>query len=440
MKISLFTRRCRRFYVAGSLLLFASLIAAPRPGIAAPAQAQRATSTQLQPSLLAYNARLVVARKQIPEITRSAEGAATRIMAHPLALIDVPYANQGGFAEELSNRAGGLSNVDPTEGRPKEATPDDVVLFSVRSWVKDGEKAVKFMQEYRAKGWPITLFASRAGMPADLPVDYFIDNGATGPGEDEGAMNAIVNSLNGWMWCCEYYGALTRHGKYPGVLQSVSIPGATVLDRPLQSEPGGRQWLGNTDHPIAAGVLADLYLRRCEQLSANLASPHVQQQIHNAADIVVKRLKSGRQVFVSSLGHMTLDEIFSNNKTPWKAFNSAGLAKTAFTKNLKPGDLLVWIGYIGMNSAYEDFEAGIRASGADLIACIALDPDPKNNAPWALAHIDQSWTMGDAVVPIPYWPDKMAPLSGVNAMMLYRMLDDEVSQHLPATPPATPPA
>jgi uncharacterized phosphosugar-binding protein len=433
MKMSPLTRH--RLYTA-NLLIFALLVCVRL----APAKPAQPTATKLQPALLAYNARLVVARQQIPTLTSSAEAAAARIAAHPLALINVPYANQSGFAEELSNRAGGLSNISPTEGRPTEATPHDVVLYSVRSWAKDGEKAVKFMEEYRAKGWPITLFASRAGMPANLQVDYFVDNGASGPSEDEGPMNALVNSLNGWMWCCEYYSAMTRRGKYPGVLLSVSFPNAAEFDKPLQTEPGGRQWLGTAKEPIKPGILADIYLKRCEELSRNLASPHVQQQVRKAAAIVLDRFKTGRRVFVSSLGHMVLEEIFYNNKTPWKPFNSAGQAKTAFTANLKPGDLLVWIGYIGMNSAYEDFDAGMRASGADVIACIALHPDPKNNAPWALAHIDQSWTIGDAVVPIPYAPDKMAPLSGINSLMLYRMLDDEVSQRLPAAAPATAPA
>ena len=50
-----------------------------------------------------------------------------------------------------------------------------------------------------------------------------------------------------------------------------------------------------------------------------------------------------------------------------------------------------------------------------------------------LAHIDQSWVLGDAEVPLPCPPGKMAPVSGINGVLLFRMLDDEVAKRLPAT-------
>ncbi len=47
-----------------------------------------------------------------------------------------------------------------------------------------------------------------------------------------------------------------------------------------------------------------------------------------------------------------------------------------------------------------------------------------------LAHIDQSWEIGDADVPLRGPSRKMAPISGLNAVLIQRMLDDEVATRL----------
>lgn len=394
-----------------------------------------AAAQRLQPSLSAFKARLPVARKQIPVLSRSADAAAARIMVHPSALINVPYASQAGFSEELIARAGGLSNAFPTEVRPTEATPHDVVLFSVRSWEKDGAKAVELLKEFRDKGWLTILFGSQTGRPQEISPDFFVDNGATSPGEDQAATNAIVNSLNSWMWCCEYLAAMTRRGKCPGVLKSISYDDADAINVPLQKRPGGAQWLGEGSTPVPAGKLAAIYLRRIEHLYRNLRSRQTQKQIHYAASLIAKRMAAGRKVAVSGTGHLFPFEMRLNTRAPWQPFNAIFLAKTAFKENLKEGDLLYWVGYLGVNSKYEDYAGAIRETKTDVIVSVAPDKDPANNGPWALAHLDQSWTLGDAEVSIPCPPGRMAPISGINATILFRMLDDEVATRLAALKP-----
>ena len=107
-----------------------------------------------------------------------------------------------------------------------------------------------------------------------------------------------------------------------------------------------------------------------------------------------------------------------------------GISDRAIKAYLKPGDLLVWMSYNGMNSAYEDYAKSIADAKVDLISCYAPDPEWSKNPPPTLAHIDQGWKLPDAEVPIPVFPNYMAPVSGINVTLLLRMLDDETAARL----------
>jgi len=390
---------------------------------------------RVQPSLEAFTRRVAFARRQLPRITRSAEAVAARLVAHPKLLINVPYWPQQTFAEEMLNRSGGLALALPTIERTKEATPNDVVLFSMRSWQmadREGlQKRLSLLKEYRKKGWMIVLFASKIGIPSDVEVDVLIDNGATSPGAEQAAVNTLANDLNGWLWCCEFVSAMTRHGKCTGILKSATLKGSEEHNKPLQTH-AGRHWMGTCDTPIPKGQLANIYLKQIDRLIAELSGPRIQAQIRRAAELVSRKINAGGKVGVASCSHFLLSEAFQSSKTPWHAFNVVWQTKNgAFEKNMKKGDLLVWFSFIGINTPYEDYATHIRACGAEFITSFLPDKEnPQNNAPDAAAHIDQSWTYGDAVVPIPYAPGHMAPISGINQGLLYRMLDDEASARL----------
>jgi len=377
----------------------------------------------------AFRARTAVSREQLPTIIESAEVAADRLVAHPSSLLNVPYAPQKTFAEDILNRSGGLANALPSVERRAEITEHDVFLFSVRSWEKDGKEALGHIAEAQGRGWLVVLFASKAGAPQDLAVGYLIDNGAPTGREEEGPVNALANSLNGWLWCCEYVAALTRRGKCPGILQSALTEGADEHNSRLQTREG-RHWLGECDQPVAAGALARAYLRRIDELLVTLAGERIQGQTQDAARIIAERLAAGANVAVSTCTHFLMFEVFWNNRTPWKPFFVVWRAKTAIPQNVQPGDLLVWFGFKGLSTPYEDYGRYIRETGASLITSFTPDENPANNAPQALAHIDQSWSEGDAEVAIPCPPGRMAPISGINQGLLYRMLDAAAAEKL----------
>lgn len=110
--------------------------------------------------------------------------------------------------------------------------------------------------------------------------------------------------------------------------------------------------------------------------------------------------------------------------------SQVGRRRNAFSKYLQPGDLLVWIAYIGLNSKYVDFGRYIKEANLELITCFAPDLDDPSVNETGIAHIDQCWAKGDAEVPLPCHPWKMAPVSGINSGLILRMLDDSVSKKL----------
>ncbi|MHB9106563.1 MAG: hypothetical protein ACYDCO_05845 [Armatimonadota bacterium] len=396
----------------------------------------------LPPSLRDFTARVEVSRAQLPLITRAAEAAAARKVAHPDALLNITYHLQPSFAEELLNRSGGLAEALPSEERPARVTPNDFVVFSIRSWEADGEKGVAYLKECRQKGWMIILFASSAGRPADLEVDWFIDNGAKTGTEADAAVNSPANALNGWLWVCEYTAALTRLGKHPGILQSITTAGSIPHDHPLQDAKERHLNLFPCAVSVPAGDLARLYLRRVERMLDDLAGAATRGQLDRAAAIIAGRLRDGKKVFVSTNTHIMLGEMDKNCRTPWTPLVTLRNMKEVLAKHTQPGDLFFWLAFNGVSiwyyadgatpsSLYIDYDTPLRASKVDLITCFARDPlHPENNGDYALAHIEQNWAFGDSEVPVPFYPGRIAPISGLYQSLLYRMLDDVTSAML----------
>ncbi len=399
------------FFIAGCCLLYAGF----------------------QPSLVEYEARITKLSAQIPQIIKAAEFAANHVLKYPDTLINVPYDSQRTFSEELINRAGGLSIIYPEEWRKNQWTDHDIVLVSVRSWETDGETVIKKIDEYRERNWKIIVFGSKKGMPKGLKCDYFIDNGAPSGQAVDGRINILANVTLGWMWCCEYVAAMTRKGKIPGILISISLEEATDHNKKIQT-PDGRLWIGDCPEKIPSGKLAKIYLERVKKLISDLKSEKIQKQIEHASTMIAERMVEGKRVGVSGVGHVIVDEVKRDLKAPWIGFQAVGYIRSRrniFSRYLQPGDLLVWIAYIGLNSKYDNYGAKIKESGVDLITSFAPDPDnPSVNETWAIAHIDQCWKKGDAEVSLPCHPRKMAPVSGINSGLIFRMLDDVVSEKL----------
>jgi hypothetical protein len=350
----------------------------------------------------------------------------------------VPYTELTGLGDELTNRAGGLAIALPLASRRRQTTDHDVVLLSVRAWETDGEVMLEKLAAYREKGWMTTLIASRAGAPDNLEAagaTWFIDNGAPDGSSAHGRVNVLANTALAWMWTCEYVSAMSRQGEAPGILLSIGIPGGQEHDRRIQT-PDGRRERIETDVAIPAGELAQMYLGRLHTLVADLASARRQGQITAAAGIVADYFERGRSVVVAGVGHLITGEQDKEYRSPFAGRHFGQVNRGELARDFEPGDLLVWIGYSGgVNSVYHDFGSRIDEAELDVITCYT--PDPRLDSPdlgdirEPLAHIDQSWSIGDSEVRMAIPPGHMAPISGINAMLILRMLDDEVAERLP---------
>lgn len=396
------------------------------------------TKTTESETLTDFVDRVAIARTNLKGIVTAAEAAAQRKLDHPEALINVNYALQASFADELLNRSGGLAGALPSIERPGLVTDHDIVVFSLRSWEANGQKAVEYLKDCREKGWMTILFASAAGKPDNLEVDFFIDNGAPDGSTEHAPVNLIANCLNGWLWVCEYTSAMTRLGRHPGILYTITAPGSQKHNRAIQSHRT-RHHNYPCDFPVPAEDLSLVYLARVEHMISDLAGAETQAQIAQAADIIAARLNAGRKVYASTNTHIMVMEIGKNDRTPWQPIMAIHRPMKDLAE-LQPGDLLFWVGFNGLSIwayedgpcvMYRDYDAAIRQTGADFITSFSTDPlHPENNAHGALAHVEQKWMFGDAVVPIPFPPSRMAPISGLYQAMIYRMVDEAAANRL----------
>ena len=428
-----------RFFILAALLLAACL-----GGCKATASTDTQATTPLveqaqtaSPVLREFARRREVATGNVKLITESASVVATLHAANPTALVNVPYGLQSSFAEELLNRAGGLANALPPEERPKLMTGNDVLLLSARSWQDDEAKVRQMLRDFNKLGGKTVLFASKAGMPGDIKVDWLIDNGANAGTRDEGMMNSVANVLNAWIWCAEYAAGMTRHGKYPGVLYSMIMPGATEHNKALQRNGEARRTQGEASEKIPAGKLAAAYLAEVRRVEGELAGKTTRGAIDKAGDLIAAQLASGGRVGAATCEHFLMNEITLPHRVPIRGFHVVWRAKNAFAENLKDGDLVLWFGYVGVATVSEDYATPMRKTGAKMITSFVTDKSkPENNAPDALVHIEQHWAPPDSVLKVPFPPGVMAPVSGIDQGLIFLLIEDATATKLAAMKPA----
>ena len=374
-----------------------------------------------EPSIVqAVRARLGGLEAQLPAVTASAEEAALAT-ANPAWKVRFPSSAQPAFSDEFIARAGGLANWG--NDKPGELPSPDAILYAARSWEEDAAQAKSVLPTYREHGWQAVLIGSRAGLPAKLPHDAFLDNGAETGGAAESPVNFIANIILGWLWAVEFVAALTRRGARPHVLQSVFVPGAAEFNKSLTPKDA----LLPCETAIPAGDLARAYLRRIAWLLDDVARPEVQDPIADAARRIRGHLRKRGRVLTACLAHAVPGEMDHAVKSP---FVNLGVPREAdLPEKARPGDLVLFLGYVGVDNAWYAHGAWLRAAGVPVITSHIADPlNPDNRLPEALVHIPQSWAFGDAEVEIPFPPDRMAPMSVVNQLLIFRMIDEAVNR------------
>ena len=392
----------------------------------------------------AYRQRLEFVRQQLPAITTAAEAVARRWVDRRHVLLHYPFGGDASdFSMENIARAGGLENAQPNTMRLKLRTTNDVIVAGTRSWEKGAEFLGIELPKARSNEWMIVVFGSRQGLPANLPVDFLIDNGAATGSESEAALNEIVNLTEGWMWSCEVAAALTRLGWRPGILKGMPLPGSTAHNKEYQRSDALPELYPWKEKPIAAGELGRAYLDQVERQLVDLEGKATRDAIARAADLAVDHVKRGKTLWATSFTHVLDGEVFFDNQAPIKAFRgiSCGPHGETFTSNLKPGDLLFFFGEWTLNMPWTDYLKIIRSTGADYIPSWRYCTEPMEpyeggkvfydqNVSDAQMVLEQRWPFENAAVAIPFPPGTMAPISGVHVCLLYRMLDDAIARRL----------
>jgi len=395
--------------------------------------------------MAAYRQRLELVRQNIPRITAAAEAVAKRWAEKKQVLFHYPFGGDtSDFTMENIARAGGLDNNQTNTVRMDARSANDVIVVGPRSWEKGAAFLRTELPKSRERGWMIVVFGSKAGVPEGLPFDFLIDNGAQTGGENEAALNQIVNMTNGWIYTCELTAALARLGVRPGILKGMPLPGAQVHNAIYQVKDGVPV-LYPCDTPIPAGSLAKLYLAQIEREMANLEGKFQQDQLDRAAAIAARHVADGKTLWACSMTHVLDGEVFLNNLSPIKAFRgiSCGEKGETFTRNLKPGDLLLFFGEWSLNLPWRDYLAIIRQTKAHYIPgwrVCTEEMEPYDgpakfydqDVPDAEMVLEQQWPFEGAVVPIPFAPYKMAPISGIYLCLQYRMLDEKIAAALKA--------
>jgi len=363
--------------------------------------------------------RLLALPARLPAIITAADAAAARSVAAVGGRVRFPSPAQPAFSDEFIARAGGLANWGT--GDPAQPASGEPILYAVRSWEEDGEEARQLLPAYREKGWLTILIAPAEGRPGGVPGDCVLDNGA--PADvAAGPATFLINLALGWTVLAEYAAALTRRGVRPRVLQSVFLPGAADFNAALAPDAP----LPACETAIPAGALGAHYLARLHWLVEQVGGAPIQLALSTAAELIRDHLRAGGRVFSGSFAHALPAEMSYRVRSP---FLPLGIPRAADLRaRTQPGDLLVFFGYIGLSNRYMDHGAWFRAAGLTLITSFVADPNPDNDAPDALVHIPQSWLPGDAEVPVPFPPGKMCPMSVINQLLLFRMLDERVAQ------------
>ena len=380
----------------------------------------------------AYRDRLKHVSQQVDAVAEAADLSARQILVHPGALLNVPLWEQRAFGEELINRPGSLAHAYPTSERIAQATPNDVVLLSVRSWQLDGVRIATLAEAYQQRGWRITLIASAEGRPRHLHVDHFIDNGAPDDSARHAHINALVNITLGWMWCAEYAGAMTRKGYLPSILMDEFLPGGSDHNREVQTLIG-RHRIVPCNSKVKPGVLARRYVQAVDVMLGALESPAFLEPMKRAADLAARRMAEGANVGLAGDDRFAEFEMFDQLQAPWRAFHAGDGQMRQIDEYLQQEDMLVWLGYIEQATHQSELAEAVETLNLHLItfnAALGEASSDDNVGTSAALHVRYPWRLPDGQCRLPTYPAPIGAISGLVSGLTLRMLDAEVARRL----------
>jgi len=355
-------------------------------------------------------------RKQLPDITLSAEKIASRTIAGGRLWV---AGRQSDFISEVSGRAGGLLCINPLD--VKSLRSDDSILYAVAGELNSED--LTLLRTWNDKGIYVAAFASGV-LPQDanrhgrtvliknsispgLPVNY-----------DSKQMlcpvDTVLNVLNVWMWTGEFASASLRRGKMPVFYQSYGIEGARKR---------AEKYTGSVFHndvnipPIAPGVLGKAYVDAVQTSLHNI----VTRDSNVLNDAVVAWCKAEQDLTAAwVVGHMFpvhFQDTRSPQPIPFKtAWHDQKLAVPVTSKQ--------FVLYLGYQYAPQLLIDQAAAEGF-ILAYASVQSAHPSPAVTNIIHIDPAWPLADACVNVPGYDIPILPASGViDAAIYWSLLAD----------------
>jgi uncharacterized phosphosugar-binding protein len=385
-------------------------------------------------------------RNDIPQITKSAQAAATAYIAGK----DLGVRGGMGLNEELGARAGGICLYRCTPGKP-----GDTILFAFGViGPKDAanpkaalEKEIAAAKDLKEKGSLVYGIASIDHLKSlglldaatAATTDLFDNHCPAGDGLVKSTDKQLIptfttaNAIIGWVWMAEFFAACTRQGKTLAMYQSI----VNDKDRTRYNKYAKVRFHDDMSvAPIPAGQLANVYLDSLISSFNNIKSkgwPALTQ----ATDKIAKTLKSGNKVHLFATGHyppyhsegqLAADpRIFTVVKPDTQKIDKKNpdAPPTVVPGSPDPGanDLSIAIGYsLPPGPDHQMFwgsgDEKLRKAGQGVIWVISsVRTKPADLKPNEIL-VDQSWADGDAAIPIKGYDVNICPPSGVLAEAL----------------------
>jgi len=394
------------FYSAGLLSAGESLAENPTPG-------NDGITERIHAAALAWFDDYL-AKNRPDRLVPVAEAIADRLIAGG----NLWAAGDPAFADELSNRAGGLAGTKPwAQGQKIEA--NDALIVGQLSCNDTVSRIVHPAFIGRASGpyknaltvhigshhWPQVgrideMAKAERWSQGFFSIDTESPDGDSWEAIAVGQMSTLAVA---WALNVEIVSALSRKGKTAAVYGSQFAPGAEEFAEKIN----GKFIIEEPKvEPLAAGKLSREFLTICRRQIAAFLENAQPAPLRRGARRIAGCQKRNSVIWTVVEGHVhARGAIIPKELTKLLIYGRAWEWESP-PQGLHPNDTLLFIGYIGYPKGIVD--VSLKA-GADAVVLV-VDDVPKDDK---ITGIRSSWERWDGVVAIPNYPYKAAPSSGV---------------------------
>jgi|GEM_PF-7115896 len=322
-----------------------------------------------------------------------------------------------GFASEGSGRAGGLMMVRRLSASNPPMKGDVVWLaYEPSTYAKVAQQA----RALEGKGCLVVVFGPKpaSGTPH---FKYWIDSFTPLNASDD--FTRMGNILSLWSLTGEVAASTARQGKTLVFYQTIQI---------LTSRQRYKMYKGMAFHdgipqmaPVAPGVLSEDYVSFIQNMLQNIREWEL-PKIISVGHKMARRAREGRPALLTVIAHVMPHSVNPNSKLYRYVNSQRGGGGDRLQGKLHRGDVVVFVGYAGVDL---DLWREVRqqdATAAWIIAPLATEVDFSQ---WGDLVISQHWHDGDCAVEAPGYDIRILPPSGIAQLFIYGIMMRAAGAH-----------